>query len=222
VGVCARDQLTSSLAVPRLAPHCVCVVQGRKKKKEKDVVFCWYCDREFDSETTLVQHQRVRPHPHPLVHTTPSPKHFHHTRTRFNSAHHTHGLCSGCLFSTCLLVFEVVNCNAVKPSAVVTSAPFVTQPQKWFGIDSLITTTHACHQAGRTTHPRMLQAHITTVNMTAALSSVVPRAPTRAFWCAHNSLTRKRPSSALPHPDLRAVISGALKLLTTLGPLLQV
>jgi hypothetical protein len=131
--VCVSATSSPPLAVPRLALSCVCVVQGRKKKKEKDVVFCWYCDREFDSETTLVQHQRVRPHPHPIVHTTPSPKHFHHTRTRFNSAHHIHGLCSGCLFSTCLLIFEVVNCSAVKPSAVATSAPFVTHPLKCVG-----------------------------------------------------------------------------------------
>lgn len=40
---------------------CGCGVhQGRKKKKAVSEVFCWYCDREFDTEVILLQHQNVR------------------------------------------------------------------------------------------------------------------------------------------------------------------
>eukprot|EP00040_Diaphanoeca_grandis_P038813 m.257407 g.257407 ORF g.257407 m.257407 type:complete len:398 (-) comp35275_c0_seq1:257-1450(-) len=33
---------------------------GRKKKKIVTNIFCWYCDREFDNEDTLIQHQKAR------------------------------------------------------------------------------------------------------------------------------------------------------------------
>jgi hypothetical protein len=35
---------------------------GRKKKKreEDQKPFCWYCDREFIDEPTLVQHQKSK------------------------------------------------------------------------------------------------------------------------------------------------------------------
>jgi len=32
---------------------------GRKKKRQKAVIFCYYCDRVFDSEKVLMQHQRA-------------------------------------------------------------------------------------------------------------------------------------------------------------------
>ena len=31
---------------------------GRKKKKaQKQIIFCYYCDREFEQEKVLIQHQ---------------------------------------------------------------------------------------------------------------------------------------------------------------------
>ncbi|KAK9678341.1 hypothetical protein RND81_11G205100 [Saponaria officinalis] len=33
---------------------------GRKKKRQNDKVFCYYCDREFDDEKILVQHQKAK------------------------------------------------------------------------------------------------------------------------------------------------------------------
>lgn len=33
---------------------------GRKKKRQKAVIFCYYCDRVFDSEKVLIQHQRAK------------------------------------------------------------------------------------------------------------------------------------------------------------------
>lgn len=33
---------------------------GRKKKKFKPVIFCYYCDRAFENEKVLIQHQRAK------------------------------------------------------------------------------------------------------------------------------------------------------------------
>lgn len=33
---------------------------GKKKKRQNDKVFCYYCDREFDDEKILVQHQKAK------------------------------------------------------------------------------------------------------------------------------------------------------------------
>ena len=34
---------------------------GRKKKQsEKEYIWCYYCDREFDDENTLISHQVAR------------------------------------------------------------------------------------------------------------------------------------------------------------------
>lgn len=33
---------------------------GKKKKRASDKVFCYYCDREFDDEKILVQHQKAK------------------------------------------------------------------------------------------------------------------------------------------------------------------
>jgi len=33
---------------------------GRKKKKFKPIVFCYYCDRTFENEKVLIQHQRAK------------------------------------------------------------------------------------------------------------------------------------------------------------------
>lgn len=33
---------------------------GRKKKRQKAVIFCYYCDRVFDDEAVLIQHQRAK------------------------------------------------------------------------------------------------------------------------------------------------------------------
>lgn len=33
---------------------------GKKKKRASDKVWCYYCDREFDDEKILVQHQKAK------------------------------------------------------------------------------------------------------------------------------------------------------------------
>ena len=33
---------------------------GRKKKKFKPIIFCYYCDRKFENEKVLIQHQRAK------------------------------------------------------------------------------------------------------------------------------------------------------------------
>ena len=33
---------------------------GKKKKRSTDKVWCYYCDREFDDEKILVQHQKAK------------------------------------------------------------------------------------------------------------------------------------------------------------------
>ena len=33
---------------------------GRKKRKEVKAIFCYYCDRDFDDEKTLVDHQKAK------------------------------------------------------------------------------------------------------------------------------------------------------------------
>eukprot|EP00483_Globobulimina_turgida_P010478 UN10499 len=33
---------------------------GRKKKKFKPIIFCYYCDRTFENEKVLIQHQRAK------------------------------------------------------------------------------------------------------------------------------------------------------------------
>jgi hypothetical protein len=33
---------------------------GKKKKRAVEKVFCYYCDREFDDEKILVQHQKAK------------------------------------------------------------------------------------------------------------------------------------------------------------------
>ncbi|KAI8904045.1 hypothetical protein EDD86DRAFT_195201 [Gorgonomyces haynaldii] len=32
----------------------------RKRKEKQELIWCWYCDKEFQDERTLVQHQRLR------------------------------------------------------------------------------------------------------------------------------------------------------------------
>ena len=42
---------------------------GRKKKHvEKIKPWCWYCDREFDDEETLIQHQKAKHFKCPTCH----------------------------------------------------------------------------------------------------------------------------------------------------------
>jgi len=33
---------------------------GRKKKRERPIIFCYYCDRIFENERVLIQHQRAK------------------------------------------------------------------------------------------------------------------------------------------------------------------
>lgn len=33
---------------------------GKKKKRQTEKVFCYYCDREFDDEKILLQHQKAK------------------------------------------------------------------------------------------------------------------------------------------------------------------
>eukprot|EP00736_Rhodelphis_marinus_P014234 Rmarinus@m.27491 len=33
---------------------------GRKKKKDKELIWCWYCDRMFEDNTVLIDHQRAK------------------------------------------------------------------------------------------------------------------------------------------------------------------
>jgi len=41
---------------------------GRKKKKKRYVVFCYYCDRHFDNEKVLIEHQRGKHFKCPICH----------------------------------------------------------------------------------------------------------------------------------------------------------
>jgi len=41
---------------------------GRKKKKRKPIVFCYYCDRPFDNEKVLIEHQRGKHFKCPVCH----------------------------------------------------------------------------------------------------------------------------------------------------------
>lgn len=36
------------------------MVRKKKKREEETVTFCYYCDRIFADETTLIQHQKAR------------------------------------------------------------------------------------------------------------------------------------------------------------------
>ena len=36
------------------------VIMGKKKKRVSSKVWCYYCDREFDDEKILVQHQKAK------------------------------------------------------------------------------------------------------------------------------------------------------------------
>ncbi len=36
------------------------MVRKKKKREEEVVTFCYYCDRIFADETTLIQHQKAR------------------------------------------------------------------------------------------------------------------------------------------------------------------
>ena len=33
---------------------------GKKKKRQEQKPWCWYCDREFEDEKVLINHQRAR------------------------------------------------------------------------------------------------------------------------------------------------------------------
>jgi len=33
---------------------------GRKRKRTKPIIFCYYCDRTFENERVLIQHQRAK------------------------------------------------------------------------------------------------------------------------------------------------------------------
>jgi len=48
---------------------------GRKKKRQKAVIFCYYCDRVFDSEKVLIQHQRAKHFKCPQCHKRMSSAH---------------------------------------------------------------------------------------------------------------------------------------------------
>jgi len=41
---------------------------GRKKKKRRTVIFCYYCDRHFDNEKVLIEHQRGKHFKCPICH----------------------------------------------------------------------------------------------------------------------------------------------------------
>jgi len=41
---------------------------GRRKKKKRTVIFCYYCDRHFDNEKVLIEHQRGKHFKCPICH----------------------------------------------------------------------------------------------------------------------------------------------------------
>lgn len=41
-------------------PNSIGVAMGKKKKRASSKVWCYYCDREFDDEKILVQHQKAK------------------------------------------------------------------------------------------------------------------------------------------------------------------
>jgi len=48
---------------------------GRKKKRNKAIIFCFYCDRLFESEKVLIQHQRAKHFKCPQCHKRMSSAH---------------------------------------------------------------------------------------------------------------------------------------------------
>jgi len=40
--------------------HCFVDMGRKKKQSEKEYIWCYYCDREFDDENTLISHQVAR------------------------------------------------------------------------------------------------------------------------------------------------------------------
>ena len=36
------------------------MTKKKKKDKDEDKVFCWYCDRVFSDEATLILHQKAK------------------------------------------------------------------------------------------------------------------------------------------------------------------